>query len=157
MWICRRIAAGIDEPHRLDEAVLPELIAIEAESYEFPWTLGNFRDSLHAGYACWQVRDATDQLFAYSVVMVGVGDAHLLNLTIAAAWRRQGLGMRLLDFVMADARTRQAVRILLEVRPTNRAAQALYARRGFTQIGTRRGYYPAISGREDAIVLARPL
>ena len=144
-------------PKPLDEPALPDLITIERDIYEYPWTLGNFRDSLHAGYACWQVRTGDDALFAYAVVMLAVGDAHLLNLSIARAWQRNGFGARLLMFLMDNARAQGAARMLLEVRPSNIAAQQLYARHGFARIGTRRGYYPATHGREDAIVLARPL
>jgi ribosomal protein S18 acetylase RimI-like enzyme len=47
--------------------------------------------------------------------------------------------------------------MLLEVRPGNDAGRALYERLEFSQIGRRRGYYPAVDGREDALVMAKLL
>lgn len=138
------------------ESSLPEVIAIEDAIYEFPWTLGNFRDSMRAGYACWEYR--VDRLLVgYAVTMTGVDEVHLLNLSIAAASQRQGYGRQLLAFLVDIARAQGARKLLLEVRPSNAGGRALYAAAGFEHIGTRRGYYPAANGREDAIVLALPL
>jgi ribosomal-protein-alanine N-acetyltransferase len=72
---------------------------------------------------------------------------------VAGPWQRRGIGREVLGFVLRLARELGAHRILLEVRPSNEAARALYAAAGFTEIATRRGYYPAGAGREDAIVL----
>jgi ribosomal-protein-alanine N-acetyltransferase len=85
--------------------------------------------------------------------MIAAGEAHLLNLSVAGPWQRRGLGREILGFVLQLARRRGAQRILLEVRPSNQAARVLYAAAGFTEVATRRGYYPAGAGREDAIVL----
>ena len=80
-------------------------------------------------------------------------DAELLDIGVAPACRRQGLGQRLLDAVMAAARAQGAQRLLLEVRAGNLAAQALYQRAGFRLSGRRKGYYPAAEGREDACLM----
>ena len=58
---------------------------------------------------------------------------------------------------MAIGRAGGATTLLLEVRPSNAKALAMYRHFGFAQIGVRRGYYPAASGREDALVLTHPL
>ena len=138
----------------LVEADLVPLMAIERFAYAHPWTLGNFADSLNAGYVCrglWQAR----VLIGYSVVMPGVDEAHLLNVTVAPRVQRQGFGRMLLDDVIVTARGLQAARLLLEVRPSNLSAQALYVAYGFTQVGRRVQYYPAAQGkREDALVFA---
>ena len=126
--------------------------AIEREIYEFPWTLGNFRDSLAAGYSCWALHGA-DGVMGYAVMMLGADEAHLLNLSIAAPCRRRGLASRLLEHLMVVARDYGARLMFLEVRPSNEAARRLYAGYRFQQVGTRRGYYPAHDGREDALLL----
>lgn len=133
-------------------ADLDAVVAIEETIYPHPWTRGNFSDSLAADYHCWIV-ECGGEIAGYSVVMVGAGEAHLLNLSVAARWQRRGLGREVLGFVLRLARESGARRILLEVRPSNEAARALYAAAGFAEIATRRGYYPAGGGREDAIVL----
>jgi len=138
------------------EGDLASVIGIEQRSYDFPWTLGNFRDSLRAGYSCWTCR-SHEGLIGYAVLMLAAGEAHLLNLTIDTYFHRQGHGTRLLEHVVSTARQYGARILLLEVRPSNAAGLELYARHGFRQIGVRRDYYPAQDGRESALVLALEL
>jgi ribosomal-protein-alanine N-acetyltransferase len=133
-----------------------EVLAIERDIYSHPWTLGNFRDSLQAGYSCW-VLEYGPELVGYGVVMIGVQEAHLLNLSVRRGWQRRGLGRRLLEHFLEVAREAGARRMFLEVRPSNAAARALYAARGFREITVRRGYYPATVGREDAILMGLDL
>lgn len=132
---------------------LHEVLAIEQVAYEFPWTHGNFVDSMRAGHSAWTLRDPAEGLVAYAVVMIALDEAHLLNLTVAPHCQRFGFGWRMLEAMAENARSYGARTMLLEVRPSNGAAQAMYGRYGFVRIGTRRGYYPARDGREDAIVM----
>lgn len=140
----------------MQAANLPAIEMIERDCYEFPWTIGNFRDSIEAGYACWEYR-VNGQLIGYAVMMMAVDEAHLLNLTIAPMHQQRGHGSRLLDALFASARRAGANAMLLEVRPSNVGGRALYASMGFVEIGARRGYYPALRGREDALILRRAL
>ncbi len=134
------------------ESDLDAVLAIECAVYSHPWTRGNFADSLRAAYACrtWRLGG---ELLGYFVVMVAAGEAHLLNLSIAAAQQRRGHGSVLLREALQLARSRGARRLTLEVRPSNLAGKALYEKFGFARISLRRGYYPASGGREDALVL----
>lgn len=135
------------------EADLDAVAAVERDIYPFPWTRGNFADALHAGYSTWVLRDAQDRVAAYSVMMIALDEAHLLNLSVAGHAQRTGLGWRTLDWMADVARGHGSRTMLLEVRPSNQAALRLYQRYGFERIGVRRGYYPAADGREDAIVM----
>ncbi|MFN0160188.1 MAG: ribosomal protein S18-alanine N-acetyltransferase [Burkholderiales bacterium] len=135
---------------------LDTVLAIENEIYPFPWTRGNFSDSLAAGYSCW-LYVGNDGLIGYAVVMFAIDEAHLLNLSIASSAQRRGHGTQFLAALESSARGHGAQSMLLEVRPSNQAGRALYARAGYEQVGLRRGYYPAMPGREDALVLARKL
>jgi ribosomal-protein-alanine N-acetyltransferase len=138
------------------EPDLQEVMAIEKAIYTHPWTRGNFADSLRAGYECRTLR-LGPELLGYFVLMVAAGEAHLLNLSIAPAHQRFGHGSALLREAAALAQKLGARSLFLEVRPSNRAAQGLYTRFGFRKIAVRRGYYPAHTGREDALVLTLPL
>ena len=138
------------------EQDLDEVMAIESAIYTHPWTRGNFADSLRAGYEC-RVLRLGRELLGYFVLMVAAGEAHLLNLSIAATHQRSGHGSLLLEQAGDLARKLGARSLFLEVRPSNRAAQALYTRFGFRKLAVRRGYYPAHAGREDALVLTLPL
>ncbi len=133
-------------------ADLDAVVTIEDAIYPHPWTRGNFTDSIAAGYHCWIV-ECAGEMAGYTVVMIAAGEAHLLNLSVDAPWQRRGIGREVLGFVAKLARDYGAGKILLEVRPSNSAAIALYAAAGFETITLRRGYYPAGDAREDAIVL----
>lgn len=135
---------------------LPAVEAIERSVYTHPWTIGNFSDSLDAGYHCW-VMERAGVVAGYSVVMIAAGEAHLLNLSIALPLQRQGLGSELLRFVVKLARDYKAQTIYLEVRESNAAGRGLYAQHGFAEIGVRRAYYPAGAVREDAVTMEKKL
>jgi ribosomal-protein-alanine N-acetyltransferase len=147
-----------DEPQlaAMTEADLDAVLAIENAIYTHPWTRGNFADSLRASYCCRTWRRG-GELIGYFVLLAAAGEAHLLNLSIAATVQRRGHGSALLREAMRLARELGARHMYLEVRPSNAAGQALYGRFGFKRIAVRRGYYPAQAGREDALVLSRAL
>lgn len=128
------------------------VVAIECEIYPFPWSYGNFRDSLYAGHSVW-VCEFGGTVIGYSVMMEVADEVHLLNLGIARDWQGKGLGRRLLDHLIGLARGYHAATLLLEVRPSNIAARRLYASSGFREIAVRKKYYPAENGREDALLL----
>jgi ribosomal-protein-alanine acetyltransferase len=138
---------------RLD---LERVAAVEQAIYAFPWTAGNFGDSLLAGYDCWLYEEDDGQLAGYAIVMWLPDEVHLLNLSIAAKRQRQGIGRAVLEWLCRDAAERGAQGMLLEVRPSNVPALSLYESAGFSRIGIRKRYYPAAEGaREDAWVLFR--
>lgn len=139
---------------RMDD--LPEVARVEKSLYAFPWSLGNFRDSLTAGYDCWTVAHG-EAVIGYAVLMVAADEAHLLNIAIAGEWHNQGIGRGFLEHMVAEARVAGAQIVYLEVRPSNLAARHLYRTAGFQQIAIRPSYYPAVGGREDALFLGRTL
>jgi ribosomal-protein-alanine N-acetyltransferase len=126
---------------------------IEAQAYSFPWSRGNFVDSLAAGYLAEVLDCPRDGLLGYCVAMPGVDELHLLNITVAPAWQGLGHGRILLDAVQRHGRRLGLGTLWLEVRHGNHRARAFYLRRGFAEVGLRRGYYPAAGGREDAVVM----
>jgi ribosomal-protein-alanine N-acetyltransferase len=135
---------------------VPEVVAIERASYQFPWSEGIFRDCLRVGYVC-RVVLAAEEVVGYGVMSVGAGEAHVLNLCVAEDQRCQGAGRALLRSLLECAASAGAAEAFLEVRPSNTAAIRLYLALGFEQVGMRRGYYQAVNGREDAAVLKLPL
>lgn len=131
------------------------VLATEVRAFSFPWTRGNFIDSLAAGYLAELLLDERGELVGYFVAMVGVGELHLLNLTVSPPWQRQGHACRLLDVLEQRCRDHQLQSLWLEVRASNERALQLYRRRGFAEVGLRPNYYPAAHGaREDAIVMS---
>jgi ribosomal-protein-alanine N-acetyltransferase len=124
----------------------------ETSLHRFPWSRGNFTDSLAAGHSCWLMRDAGTAV-GYAVVLCVLDEAHLLNISVVHAVQGRGLGNRLLEYLLSTARNGGIRQFFLEVRPSNLAALALYRRAGFVEISRRKGYYPSPDGREDAIVM----
>jgi ribosomal-protein-alanine N-acetyltransferase len=143
-------------PMRL--ADLDAVLAVERSAYDFPWTRGNFVDSLAAGYLAELLVQDTAGLVGYSLAMAGVDEMHLLNLTVAPAMQGRGHARTLLDALERHCLRLQLPRLWLEVRASNAHARQLYTRRGFVEAGLRRGYYPAAKGlREDAVVMSLDL
>lgn len=145
--------AGLRPMSLLD---LARVAAIERSIYDFPWTEGNFRDSLNAGHEGWLLEsmESPGKLKAYALLMWIVDEVHLLNVSVRADEQGQGIGRWLMQWLLAHCYAQGAQSMLLEVRPSNHVALRLYAAFGFEHIGTRRAYYPARGGvREDAWVL----
>jgi len=143
------VVGDVDDVHALECSVFPH-----------PWSRANFVDSLASGYDAWVLREGEGEgagdgaLAGYFLLMYALDEAHLLDVAVAAARHGSGLGRYLLDRIAARARAQHMESILLEVRPSNVRALQVYERYGYTEIGRRKGYYPAHEGRrEDAIVM----
>ena len=131
-----------------------EVLAIENQAYPFPWTRGNFLDSLNSRYDAWVVREPDGLIAGYFLAMPVVDEMHLLNITVRLTLQGKKLGRLLLNKVIALTREAKMQSILLEVRPSNPRALAFYQHVGFQQIGIRKNYYPSTGAkREDAIVM----
>ena len=146
-------------PMQIDD--LDAIMQIEPTIYSHPWTRGNFSDSLNSGYSAW-VLERDGEMIGYALLMLVMDEAHLLNLSIAKAQQKRGLGRYLLEHMLKIAKTHKAANMFLEVRPSNVAAIALYENMGFCEISVRRGYYPADpktseNGREDAVLMGLAL
>ncbi len=135
------------QPSDLDRVILTE-----REIFLFPWSQGNFADSIKSGYIC-QVLEQTNTLIGYGIMMISPEEAHLLTLGIAANWQKKGWGRKLLQHFIQLAQEENVKSIFLDVRESNLGAAQLYKQIGFQHIATRKGYYPAMCGREDALVM----
>ena len=133
------------------------VLAIEQAVQRFPWTRGNFADALNSGYLCRVDETEGGGIRGYAVLMPAAGEAELLNIGVAAAQQRKGLGRAMLSEMLNVARDRNMERVFLEVRSSNVAAIALYRSAGFSEIGVRHSYYRNTNSSEDAITMAREL
>jgi ribosomal-protein-alanine N-acetyltransferase len=155
----------------MQTADLDAVLEIESVSHIHPWTRGNFTDSLAAGHWAYCIRPQVDEaikgsyldpaiLWAYCILFPAVDELHLLNITVSPKLRKLGLGSRMMAAIEGVAAQQNFPRIILEVRPSNLAALALYENLGYAKIGLRKNYYPADSqtgSREDAIVMAKSI
>lgn len=149
-------------------ADLDAVLAIENLAYSHPWSRGNFVDAMAAGYdlsvlygpgvgssgAEQGMRATAGAMLGYFVVMAGVEEVHLLNLTVTASAQGRGYARHLLDLVCQRAVDQARPRVWLEVRQSNARARAIYERYGFVLVGRRKAYYPlSAEHREDALVM----
>jgi len=135
---------------------LPEVIGLENEVYPFPWSEQIFSDCIRVGYDCWLALEH-NQIVGHAVISVAAGESHMLNLSIAKQHQRKGFGKLFINFLLDIARRKSAEIMMLEVRPSNKPAINCYNASGFNEIGCRKDYYPALDGKEDALLFARQI
>lgn len=133
-------------------ADLDWVVENEVRAYAFPWTRGIFEDCIEANHECWVVC-RQQRVIGHGILSLGAGDAHLLNVCIRRDDQGFGYGRELVQHMLERANERGAAAVYLEVRPSNRVAARLYESLGFRQVGSRKNYYPAHLGHEDARVL----
>ena len=83
---------------QLSESDLARVVAIEQTAYSHPWTIGNFKDALKTGYAAFKL-EAGEHLLGYLLAMQVVDEVHLLNITVAPDFQRQGWAQALLEYL----------------------------------------------------------
>ena len=139
---------------RMTLADLEQVMKVELDVYEFPWTERIFSDCIRVGYHCW-IGMQQQTTIGHAVISVVGDESHMLNLSIARKQQCKGYGRQFVEFLVNEARRHKAQTMLLEVRPSNAVAINCYNGAGFNEIGCRKDYYPAVDGREDALLLAR--
>jgi ribosomal-protein-alanine N-acetyltransferase len=143
----------VDEPEfvRLEARHLQEVMPIEREAYPEAWTTGMFREEIRCARSHFYVMLSGGSVIGYGGFWLILDEAHITSVTVRAESRRQGLGRRLLHFLLERAREEGAHLATLEVRDSNAKAQQLYLSEGFIVVGRRKNYYPV--SKEDAVVM----
>lgn len=134
---------------------LTQVMEIECEQF-FPWSTSQLQECLSSGYQC-IVLEIEQQLIGFAVLLIAADEAEILNIVIKNSVRGHGYGKLLLNYLITIAKEQKVKTVFLEVRRSNLPALKLYQQIGFKQIGTRKDYYPAKQGREDAIILQRDI
>jgi ribosomal-protein-alanine N-acetyltransferase len=135
---------------------LRDILYIEEVGQIAPWTADIFERCWEAGYRGWVIeKDA--KVVGFIVVSFQAGEAHILNLGVHPDFQRQGYAYQLLEQVLVRAKAQDISTAFLEVRRSNVKAIALYEKMDFIQVGERKGYYPGVKGREDALTFAKDL
>jgi ribosomal-protein-alanine N-acetyltransferase len=131
---------------------LDAVMQIEIVNFPFPWTAGNFKDSINSGHIC-LLLEIDEAVIGYAILMMVLDEAHLLNISVSSSWKGKGWGSHLLNHMMQIGREKGGLNMFLEVRPSNVSAITLYESIGFNEMGMRPGYYPAHNGRENAVLM----
>lgn len=145
-----------DEIRRILPEHIPAILDIEKAAYDFPWTEALLRSCLKNNYYFYGFF-RLEEIIAYAIMLCVLNEAHILNLCVKPRYQQQGLGRRMLDYLLDKAREVELDAVFLEVRQSNYTAQKLYEKSGFNRLGVRPGYYPGRERREDAVLFAKEL
>jgi [ribosomal protein S18]-alanine N-acetyltransferase len=131
---------------------LRSVLAIENQVYPRPWTMSLFLSELglRSSRAYFVAKVGRD-VVGYAGLMVTIDEGHVTTIAVDPAWHRHQIGSRLLLAVSRDALAREVTALTLEVRVSNKPAQEMYRRFGFSAVGIRKGYYAETN--EDALVM----
>lgn len=119
----------------------PRIAELERLCFRTPWSENALRGELKNPLARYRVLVCEDCIVAYAGMWLYFGEAHITNVAVDPAWRRQGLGRAMMLDMMRTARKHRAKVMTLEVRESNLGAQQLYAKLGFEKAGERKRYY----------------
>ncbi len=134
---------------------LERVMEIEMESFPLPWSKESYLGELSNTFASYLVCDYEGEIVGFGGIWVIFEEAHITNIAIEQNYRQQGMGRMLMGKLENIARDKRAIRILLEVRPSNTAAQIMYRSLGFVPTGIRKKYYS--DNNEDAILMTKYL
>ena len=136
------------------------LAALDCLVNRSAWTADQFVDACSAQPQSAEralVVDSNGRPGGFVVYSRVLDEACVHNIAVHPALQGRGMGQLLLAAVLAQARDGGAGRCYLEVRESNLPARGLYERLGFNRDGVRKSYYPTATGREDAVLMSRPL
>jgi [ribosomal protein S18]-alanine N-acetyltransferase len=139
---------------------LDRVLQIENAVYPHPWSRANFEDSIQTGYQMQVLTSGNSEILGYFIAMKGFEEVHLLNITVAEPFQRQGWARLMLDALAVWSRGQEAQWLWLEVRGSNARAMQVYKAQGFKLVSVRQDYYPKgpkANGREDAVVMSLKL
>lgn len=142
---------------KMREADLDAVIAIEKASFSSPWTRQSFLFDLYDNPFARSVvaRDSAGDVVGYGCAWQVHEELKINNIAVRGDRRGESIGRSLLRSMIDEGKRSGCRTAILEVRPSNLVARALYESEGFVQIGRRKDYYRA--EREDALVLALDL
>ncbi|MGE5390177.1 MAG: ribosomal protein S18-alanine N-acetyltransferase [Deltaproteobacteria bacterium] len=131
------------------------VMRIEIESFSLPWSKESYLGELKNQFANYLVGDYEGEVIAYGGIWVVFEEGHITNVAVAPEYRNAKVGRALMEELEKIARQKKATRILLEVRPSNMSALALYRGLGYLASGLRKEYYS--DNNEDAIIMTKLL
>lgn len=120
---------------------MPEVLAIESESFEFPWTEEDFIRCLRQRNCIGMVAEHDDRVVGFMIYELNKTRIHVLNFAVASDCRRRGVGTQMLSKLIGKLSAQRRTRIVLEVRETNLSAQLFFRAGQFRAVSVLRCYY----------------
>lgn len=135
---------------------LQQVLSIEQAVHAVPWNEETFKTCFNANYRGWVIENEK-KIIAFIISSIRIEECHILNLCVAREYQHQGWGQLLLSHTLQYAKQKGTGIAYLEVRQSNAKAISLYRKMEFHLIGERKNYYPAIAGKENALIFAKSL
>jgi len=137
---------------KMTVADVPDVHAIDVQSFTLPWPERSLRFEVSDNPAarCW-VAELDGQVVGMMVLWQIIDEAHIATLAVHPDYRRRGMAQRLLVHALQSAYLEGGRSVYLEVRASNQAAQVMYQKFGFEEVGRRTRYYK--DNGEDAILM----
>lgn len=139
----------------MTEADIPAVMAIEKAVFSDPWPDSVFYEDISSNYSHPVVAQVDDVVVGYAILWLGEGEGHLTNIAVDKNYQRKSIAKKLLSFILQFASETGLGLIILEVRPSNEAAIALYRKFGFINLVIRKNYYS--HPREDCLMMIKYL
>jgi len=144
----------------INETDLEPILAIEQNSFQWPWGRISFEGELNSRNACSYVvksaeGDTCGQVMAYAFLRLAADELQILKIAVRPAWRGRGIATWLLERCFTISAGQGAKSAHLEVRPSNIPAVEFYQKLGFQVIGRRPEYYA--DSKEDALLMMKSL
>ena len=137
----------------MTEEYISGVASLERECFSHPWSEKSLREELDNDQAHFLCAVADGFIAGYIGVQEIVGEAYITNVAVSEKFRRRGIAEKLLEEAERGAIKRGCVLITLEVRASNDPAKALYKKRGFKEVGSRKNFYS--DPREDAEIMTK--
>ena len=132
---------------------LEQIAALEQQCFSDPWSLRSITSELSNPLSLWIVAEENGTVAGYVGSQSVLGEADMMNLAVAPAFRRQGVGRKLVQTLVEQLNKNGSHILILEVRASNEPAISLYNELGFVQVGRRPNYY--MHPKEDALILRK--
>jgi ribosomal-protein-alanine N-acetyltransferase len=136
---------------RMNALDIDGVLAVEQRSFTTPWSREGFVNEMNNELAYYLVLVEAGNIIGYAGMWLIVDEAHVTNVAVLPEYQGKKLGEKLMSALLEHAKNRGAIRMTLEVRASNKIAQGLYSKFGFTSQGRRRNYYT--DTKEDALIM----
>ena len=136
----------------MERAHVAQIAQLERENFSAPWDEASLLHELENPLSLWLTALDGDTVAGYIGSQSVLGESDMMNLAVAPAYRRQGVGRALVERLLWELAEDNHC-LTLEVRASNEAAIALYESLGFRQVGRRPRYYR--NPPEDALILRK--
>ena len=138
----------------IGEQYLAQIMEIERESFEHPWSASLMKDSILSAHTqSWGLFDNSNKLIAFTIISVIFDEAEILDFSVAKTFQGKGFGQKLLSYIMNHLSYKGVEKLFLELRESNVPAVNIYKKYHFKKISMRKNYYRVGDSYEDALVL----